>query len=187
MVNSDWFKKVQSEEVKDGFRICSKCENRIYFSARDKRKTCSCGNSLGRYHYDPNKFYDSHADSISLGGEKSMELPVEKTIRIEDGVHEGLITKVEYRTKPYTYTDVFVETQTSGGKVELRYGCPTKLTKETKLGKLLLGFGAGLKIGEKVDPESYLVGKKVKFQTINEMVEGKGTFARIVEGSLKPI
>jgi len=38
-----------------------------------------------------------------------MELEVKPTISIKDGLHSGVIEKVEYRTDPYNYTDVIVK------------------------------------------------------------------------------
>jgi len=114
-------------------------------------------------------------------------IEVKAPANVLDGQHTGVITKVEYRTEPYKYTDVFVETNnTEGNVVELKYGCPTSITAETKLGKLLKRFGAELNVKEVLYPAKILTGKKVTFMTMNEVKE-KGTFSRIVKDSLKPL
>lgn len=113
-----------------------------------------------------------------------MELKVQKRIEIQDGKHEGKITKVEFRTEPYSYTDVFIKPKDM--EFELKYGCPTLISANSKLGKLLLTFGVELKEGEKIDPEKVLVGKEVQFMTLTETTD-RGTFARVVDNSVKPI
>jgi len=104
----------------------------------------------------------------------------------EIGVHSGEISRVEYRTEPYSYTDVFIKLKAKDGEeVELKYGAPSNVGTNTKLGKLLLAFEK-IEIGSKVDPAKVLVGRKVSFQTLNETT-AKGTYARIVVGSIKPV
>jgi len=115
-----------------------------------------------------------------------MQFVVEAPKSLPEGKHRGEITRVDYRFEPYEYTDIYVKTKGKEGEIELKYGCPSKVTPQTKLGKLLKAFGADLKPGNKVDPEKILVGKKCEFMTINEETE-RGTFARIVDGSLKPL
>lgn len=113
------------------------------------------------------------------------ELEVEVPKTIEDGKHKGEITRIDYRHDPYEYTDVYIKAKAeSGEEVEIKHGCPTKVTTGTKLGKLLMAFGAELKAGTKIDPEKFLKGK-VEFMTITEETD-RGTFARVVDGSLKP-
>jgi len=116
-----------------------------------------------------------------------MEIEVKSPAIVVQGQHIGVITTVEYRTEPYKYTDVFVETKDKEGNiVELRYGCPTNISSVTKLGKLLKSFGAELKVKAKIDPEKILAGKKVTFMTLNKETD-KGTFSKIVDDSLKPL
>ncbi len=92
--------------------------------------------------------------------------------------------KIVYKEDKYSYTDVYV-TIDGIDDAELRYGCPTSVKLNTKLGKLLLAFEK-IDVGTNVDPEKILVGKRVSFQTLNEETKS-GTFARIVVGSIKPI
>jgi|GEM_PF-3348479 len=116
-----------------------------------------------------------------------MEIEVKTPAIVAEGQHIGVITRVEYRTEPYKYADVFVETKDKEGNiVELKYGCPTNISTVTKLGKLLKLFGSELKVKSKIDPEKVLIGKKVTFMTLNKVTD-RGTFSRIVEDSLKPL
>ena len=112
-----------------------------------------------------------------------MEIEMKKPLEIEDGVHTGAISRIEYRDTPYRYTDIFIKPE--GLDAELKLGAPSNLSPNTKLGKLLLKFRE-IPFGEMVDPEKVLVGKKVQFQTLNEKTE-KGVFARVVDNSVKPV
>lgn len=113
-----------------------------------------------------------------------MDLEVQKKIEIEDGKHTGEIVRLEYREEKYRYTDVFIKLD--GEAVELKYGCPTFVSENSKLGKLLVEFGAVLREGETVNPDKVLLGRRCSFMTLNESSE-QGTFARVVVGSVKPL
>lgn len=112
-----------------------------------------------------------------------VELEIKETKKIDEGKHTGKITRIEYRTEPYEYTDIFI--QVDGDEIELKYGCPTNVSPQSKLGKLLSKFTV-LVPGERVDPEKVLVGKRLQFMTVNEETE-QGTFARIVGKSVRPV
>ena len=114
-----------------------------------------------------------------------MELEVKESISLEDGVHKGRIEKVEYRTEPFEYTDIFVKEETSG--YSLKYGCPTIITEKSRLGKLLAKF-TKVVAGLKIDPELVLVGECVEFMSIlKERTDKQGEFTEIVEDSIKPV
>jgi hypothetical protein len=113
--------------------------------------------------------------------EKLMEF--KEVQAINDGVHTGEIIKISYRDDPYEYVDFFIKVDNKD--ITLKYGAPSNLTAQTKLGKLVLRF-VNLEVGQKIDLEKLLIGKKVSFQTISE-TNKDGTFARIVDGSIKPI
>lgn len=113
-----------------------------------------------------------------------MEFEWKEPIDIPDGSHTGEITKVTYRTDPYEYTDVSVKP--TEHDVELKYGCPSSLTPNTKLGRLMQAFGARSEKGSKIDPEKVLVGKQVQFMTMKKK-SGDKEFTEIVEDSLKPL
>jgi len=70
--------------------------------------------------------------------------------------------------------------------LRLKYGCPTVVSTESKLGKLLKTFGAELVPDTMIDDKKTLVGKECVFLTMKEERDGKN-FAKIVEGSLKPV
>ncbi len=120
-----------------------------------------------------------------MENESQEELEWQEPIKIPDGRHTGKISKIEFRTEPYRYTDVFVKMDDS--EFELKYGCPTILSENSKLGRLLITFGVNYEKGKKSKPKDVLVGKDVEFMTINRKNNDGKTFARIVEDSLKPL
>lgn len=106
-----------------------------------------------------------------------MDLEVKEIVRLDDGVHQGEITKVEQREiKGYNYIDFTI----ASGKSTPKVGFPANVSIESDLGKLLLRFGFDLKPGSTVNPEN-MVGLTCSFQTITE-----GDFSNIVRSSLKP-
>jgi len=115
----------------------------------------------------------------------AIKLKGRETIKIEEGKHKGLISKVELATRGETgkeqfeYVDIFV--RLDDAKVELKYGCPADITVNTKLGKVLMNFGvteSDIESGDEIDVEAKLKGKKVSCITQNETTP-KGTFARM--------
>lgn len=111
-----------------------------------------------------------------------MEIEVKEPLSLADGLHEGVVERVEYREVPYKYTDVYIKEKTS--EIELKYGAPTSNSTNSKLMSLLAKF-TPISKGVKVDPEKVLVGKEVNFMTIIEETE-KGKFVRIVDNSIRP-
>lgn len=115
-----------------------------------------------------------------------IEIEVKKPLEVPEGAHKGEVTKVEERTEPYHYIDIFVTCDGFEGG-ELKYGSPARLTSKTKLGRTIGNFvDLNEVMGQKVDLEKILVGQKVQYVTVNEVKE-QGTFAMIVDGSLKPV
>ena len=116
---------------------------------------------------------------------------VKDSIRLEDGVHNGTIVRIEYRDEPYQYVEVIVRVDNT--ELELSYGCPQNLSKFSKLGKLMEMFGRELEVNETItenDIEDLFVGERVKFMTMTEVVKKDNQsreFARIVDDSLKPL
>ena len=106
-------------------------------------------------------------------------------VRVPEGKHAGVISKVEYRYEPYEYTDIFVKIDNYD--MEIKYGVPTKLSPQTRLGKLMLEFGEKCELGKKINPQEILVGKKVQFMTIIKGNRDGLEYAEIVEDSLKPL
>ena len=114
-----------------------------------------------------------------------MDFIVEEPIVLEDGTYTGTITKIDYRTTPYDYTDIIIEEDKTG--IALKYGCPSKVSEKTKLGRLLSNF-TKLVIGEQVSPNSILINHKITFEVLNvPNKRGDGTFVRIKDDSIKPI
>ena len=107
-----------------------------------------------------------------------MKLTVKPELKIEDGQHEGVITAVEYREKPYEYTDFVIEFEK--GK-RIKAGYPTIVTLSSKLGRLFLDFKYNINVGSEVEPE-WLIDKHCSFLTITN-----GKFANVVNGSMKPL
>jgi len=112
-----------------------------------------------------------------------MKLEMKEDKKIRDGSHVGVITGVEYRVKPYKYTDIVIELLQDDVTYKIKYGLPTHITPTSKLGNLLLDFGLTMETGKSIDPDDYLIGKDVKFMT---MTDKKG-YSMVVIGSLKPV
>jgi hypothetical protein len=110
-----------------------------------------------------------------------MEIEVKDIIKLPDGKHTGTITEVKYREEPYAYTDIYIQEDKT--ELTLKYGCPTDISENTKLGKLIAQF-TPLEAKKKIDPEKILKNKKVSFMTITEETE-RGTFSRIVDNSIR--
>lgn len=133
---------------------------------------------------------------VEKKGEFDMPIEIKgrESIKIEDGKHTGKIEKIEQRDiKDYTYLDFFVQLDdvktTKGELVSIKYGTPMDLTINTKLGKLLMNFGVTkdqIASGESIDIEQIVkTGTEVTLMTQEETTD-RGTFARVVDGSLKP-
>ena len=112
-----------------------------------------------------------------------MELELKEGVKLNDGRHNGLILRVEYVHSPYEYTEVYIRPENAD--FELRYGCPSVLSQNSKLYKLISQFKK-IDIGQKADPEKILVGKNVSFLTQMKDTP-KGTFVTIVDDSIKPL
>jgi len=117
--------------------------------------------------------------------DEKKELKWSEPVKIPDGNYTGIITNISYRTEPYEYTDIFVKINNLD--IEIKYGVPTKLSPQTRLGKLMLEFGEKCKLGEKINLHEILVNKKVKFMTIVKSNKDGLEYAEIVEDSLKPL
>lgn len=119
--------------------------------------------------------------------ETQKELEWKETIEIPNGEHTGVITKVGFRDEPFSYTDVFVKLDNVD--IELRYGCPTIITQNSKLGRLLITLGEQYEKGKKVDVVKALTGRKIKFMTLTKRSKKNPnkSYAEIVEDSIKPL
>lgn len=113
-----------------------------------------------------------------------VKLPVKETKLIEEGKHTGKIMDIDSRDKPYRYTDYIID---MGDGISVKYGVPTDISVDEKgnpMGKhakLLKELGLLEKDNVETDKA---IGMHVTFMTINETSD-KGTFARVVDGSVK--
>ena len=113
------------------------------------------------------------------------EFEIKAPLSLEDGAHKGVISKIEYRDDPYKYADIYIKPE--GSEAEIKYGCPGgSVSENSKLGKLLAKF-VELKVGDKIDPEKVLIGRKVVFMSIKEEAKDGRGYSRIVENSIKPV
>ena len=112
-----------------------------------------------------------------------MEIPYKEVVSLADGSHEGVITKVLYRTEPYEYTDVFISTE--GGSVELKAGFPTVLSNKSSFGQLLTRMGVTLVPNMTYNPETLLIGKKVSFITMTKKGRDGNDYSNIINDSVK--
>ena len=113
-----------------------------------------------------------------------MKLKVKARVKIEDGVHVGEVTGIEYKTSPHQYTDIVIKLD-GFDDLSLKYGCPTILSEGSRLYKLISKF-AEAKVDDEIDLEQTLVGKKVQFMTQQEIAKDGNEYARIVPNSVKP-
>lgn len=115
------------------------------------------------------------------------ELEWKEPTKIPDEKHFGTIVKVGYRDDPYEYTDVFVKLDDAD--ITMKYGCPTLISPNSKLGRLLIAFGVDYEKGKKLKPTEILQDKRVEFMTITRPSRKDPTksFSEIVEDSIKPI
>jgi hypothetical protein len=103
---------------------------------------------------------------------------------VPDVKHTGIITKVEERTEPFHYVDVFLSIDGIPEVENLKWGAPYNPSLNGKLLKTLSKFGT-IEAGKPFSVELLLVGRRVEFMTITEDTEN-GRFARVVDGSLRP-
>lgn len=126
-------------------------------------------------------------------------IPTE-AISVPEGVHTGKIQEVKEEVRgegKYVYVDVYVTVdgleKNDGSPVAIKDGMSKHLSSGSKLGKTCMRFGLTeeqLKkaIGEEIpiDITNFLKkDRPVRYMVQNEEKDGK-TYARIVEGSLKP-
>ena len=115
------------------------------------------------------------------------ELIWREPIQIPDGTHKAVITKIKERSEPFEYTDIFCKIE--GTDFEIKYGCPSVLSENSKLGRLLNVMGAKYEKGGKVDPAVVLKGRKVELMTITRpsKKDPSKSFSEIVVDSIKPL
>jgi hypothetical protein len=123
--------------------------------------------------------------------EEVFKMTTTKVIKtVPEGKHTGTIIKVSERNEPFEYADFVVHLDDAN--LDIKYGLPNNISIDekskpsTKLAKLCVLFGAALSDGKDVNLQDLFLNKKITCMTQNESGE-KGTFARVVDGSLKPL
>jgi hypothetical protein len=108
-----------------------------------------------------------------------------KAIIIPDGTHSGEIVDIIEKTEPYAYTDIIIKID--GFDFEMKYGCPSTLSENSKLGRLMMIFGEKFEEGKDVDVDKVLLHRRVSFMVLKtrNMKDGKD-YSNIVDGSLQP-
>lgn len=122
-----------------------------------------------------------------------------EAVTLSDGMHTGTIKAAYGEQTPQGYKYFQLEIQPDEEpEITLRYGCAMpnegrNVTPASKLGKLLQAFGVDISPGNSLsvkDMKAATEGRKVRFATLNEDVvkdgKKKGTFAVVVENSVKP-
>lgn len=116
--------------------------------------------------------------------EIEMKIKGEKAIKLDDGKYTGEVMGIEYRDKPFNYTDILIKEKKS--ELTLKCGVPTKITEDTMLGMLIINFGVKeIEEGKEYDIEEIVKGK-VEFMVVNKKTD-KGSFCNILPASVKPI
>ena len=112
-----------------------------------------------------------------------MDIVVKESKMLDEGLHKGAIVGIEYRTEPFAYTDVLIESE----GVNLKASYPTEVSEKSALGKLMARFGALLVVGQSLSPESVLIGQPCQFLvSVAPGKDGK-EYANILRDSVKPI
>lgn len=109
----------------------------------------------------------------------SKEIEAKEVVKLEDGIHLGVIIEVEDRvtSKGYEYTDIWIESENT----KVKSGYSSRINDNSGLGKLLKRFGISIVPGKKYDVGKLLIGKKIQFVTNDD-----GEFVNVVRGTEKP-
>jgi hypothetical protein len=105
---------------------------------------------------------------------------------LEDGIHTGMIEKVEDRTTPqgYEYIDVWIKTDEKD--MMIKYGCPKASTMQSKLMKMVSYFKPDLKVGDDINVDIILTGRACRFMTQQKANKEGKKYTEVIEDSLKP-
>tara|TARA_Y100000310_G_C20215510_1_gene593340 strand:- start:1 stop:366 length:366 start_codon:yes stop_codon:yes gene_type:complete len=116
-----------------------------------------------------------------------MEIPMREAKKLEDGKHTGKIIDVKYKTDPYEYTHVVIKVDNEDD-FTIEYSCPTVLTANSKLMKLLANFGVVFEADKNIDPSKVLDGQLVEFMTLSQpsKKDPSVSYSNVVDGSIKP-
>jgi hypothetical protein len=116
-------------------------------------------------------------------------MKVEESVPIEDGKYNGTIKDVVEVIEPYEYTEFVIGFEIEDRKIDLQFGCPSKILLDKKTGKptsklatTLDEFGYPVKVGEEITIPSlkkHFVGIKVSSLITNKKTN-RGTFAQVM-------
>lgn len=116
-----------------------------------------------------------------------------EAVSLPDGQYRAAIISAHGEQTPQGYRYFQLAIKPEGEEIELRYGCPLPagkpVTPASKLGKLLMAFGQPVGPGQTYtigQLREIMEGKNVLVMVQNETIPNKGTFATIVENSIKP-
>ena len=106
-----------------------------------------------------------------------MEFEVQKPRVVKEGMHQGVITDVSQRTKPYEYTDVHIKIEDD---LIVKASYPSYVCETSKLGMLLVRFGELIVEGATINTD-VLKGKECTLVTVKD-----GNFTNVIDSSVKP-
>jgi len=193
---------------------CPECKG--FLVPVNNHTECSRCNYITRNIF-PDDPINRKRQSPFMGGDKKKmeEIKPVKAVTIPDGKHTGVIEDVkkrEYTDKngetfayvdlhisvkdiegdpvikngeTFAYVDLHVSVKDIEGDPVIRYGMPVSPSMNGKLMKTASEF-VKIEEGSGIDPETVFKDKGVSFETQNETTD-RGTFARILEGSIKSL
>lgn len=169
---------------------CPECKG--FLVPVNNHTECSRCNYITRNIF-PDDPINRKRQSPFMGGDKKKmeEIKPVKAVTIPDGKHTGVIEDVkkrEYTDKngeTFAYVDLHISVKDIEGDPVIRYGMPVSPSMNGKLMKTASEF-VNIEENSGIDPEAIFKDKGVSFETQNETTD-RGTFARILEGSIKSL
>lgn len=132
-------------------------------------------------------------EEIERWKRSKMDIPVEESMSIPDGIHKGEIVDIKQRDYPtYSYIDFIMTVDklknSEGKQITLKAGFPLPATVNSSLGKFLTVMGFNLVAGKKLkDVEKELMGKKIQYQTNQEQGKDGNIYSNILKNTIKPM
>lgn len=120
-----------------------------------------------------------------------MKLTAEPTRVIDEGKHNGTLIKCEENTRgEYKYMDMWFKILGDGVDRTIKTGVPSRIEKNSTLGRIIESTGLAVIVGEEYDLEEILVGKTFSFLVTDEPGTGKHagkTFKKIIPDTIKGV
>lgn len=120
-----------------------------------------------------------------------MKLTAEPTRVIDEGKHQGQLIKCEESVRGgFKYLDMYFKIIGDGVDRTIKAGVPSRIEKNSTLGRIIESTGRAVIVGEEYDLEEILVGKTFSFLVTDE--KGKGqhagkTFKAIIPDTIKEV